>query len=134
MNDSVKDILEGLRYCTVATISQDGSPSSVPVHFAYDEQYIYFRSPVGTRHGLNIIRDERVSVVIFDTSQAIKGAVYVHSTATKLTGDDQAVAADMLNERFSGPARQWDAVEYFRVNIGELDAARSVAKMYYFQG
>lgn len=134
MNDSVKDILESSHYCTIATISQDGSPWNVPVRFAYDEQYLYFRSPEDTKHGSNIARDERISVVVFDTAQSTKGAVYIHSTAEKLSGDDETVAVRIFNDRFDKPAQQWDVTEYFRVAIGELDTTRSIASMYYFQG
>ncbi len=134
MNESVKNILEGSQYMTLATVSEDGSPRNVPIRFAYDEEYFYFRSPTGTVHGSNIERDGRVAAVIIDTSQSTKGAVYLHSFAKRLGGADEVKAVKTFNSRFDNPPDQWDETVYYRFGIGELDESRSVAKMYYFQG
>lgn len=133
MNESVRRILENSIYMTLATVAEDGAPWNVPVRFAFDETYAYFRSPVGTKHGANIARDGRVSAVIVDTNQMVKGAVYIHSFAKKLTGEDEARAVQVFNTRFDNPPQQWDATEYYRFAIGMLDAARSRGEMYYFK-
>lgn len=132
MNDAVKNILENSVYCTIATVSEDGAPWNVPVRFAYDEKYLYFRSPVGTTHGKNIASDNRVSVVVVDTGQTVKGAVYIHSSAERLNGTDEAVAAEVFNRRFNYPPQQWDQTEYYRIAIGKLDESRTMGEMYYF--
>lgn len=132
MNESVKRILEGTIYCTIATASENGSPWNVPVRLAYDEKYIYFRSPAGTTHGSHIERDGRIAVVILDTSQAVKGAAYLHSSAQKLEGSEEADAKQVFDSRFDNPPEQWERTEYFRIEIGELDTARTTGEMYYF--
>lgn len=133
MNESVRRILENSLYMTLATISEDGAPWNVPLHFAYDESYIYFKSPQGTQHGSNIQRDGRVSAVILDTNQVVKGAVYLHSFAEKLAGEDESLGNEILNERLTAPSRQWDVTEYYRFAVGRLDAAHSRGEMYYFE-
>lgn len=133
MNESVRRILENSIYLTLATVAEDGAPCNIPLHFAYDDSYIYFKSPEGTQHGFNIKRDGRVSAVIIDTSQSVKGAVYMHSSAEKLAGDDETLAIEVFTTRFATPPQQWDATEYYRFAIGVLDTARSRGEMYYFE-
>lgn len=133
MNESIRQILSNTQYCTIATVREDGSPWNVPVRFAHDEEYLYFRSPAGTTHGLSIERDGRVAVVVVDTNQSVKGAVYIHSFAQKLEGEEEARAVRVFNERFNNPPDQWENTEYYKVGIGEIDESRTVAAMYYFQ-
>lgn len=132
MKESVKRIFENSTYCVVATVCENGSPWNVPVRFAYDEAGIYFRSPAGTMHGSNIERDGRIAVVVFDTSQSVKGAVYLHSCAHKLVDSEEVDAKRVFNMRFGNPLDQWERTEYFKVEIGELDTARTIDEMYYF--
>ena len=133
MGIELKEIFEGTEYCTLATVCEDASPWSVPIRFAYDDHSLYFRSPAGTTHGSNITRDSRVSIVIVDTSQSTKGAVYLHSNAEKLDDKDEQYATNVFNQRFNNPPDQWSETEYYRVAIGTLDEARTKARMYYFQ-
>lgn len=133
MNDNVKRILENTKYMTLATAREDGTPENVPVRFAYDDKRIYFRSPDGTSHGSNIEHNGRVALVMLDTTQAVKGAVYVRSFARRLKGMDEARAMDAFNSRFENSPIQWDKTIYFESVIGEPDEVRSVAEMYYFK-
>lgn len=133
MNESVERILSSTEYCTIATLCEDGSPWNVPVRFAYDAEYLYFRSPVGTMHGSNIQRDERVAMVVVDTNQSVKGAVCIHTFAERLSGVEEDRAKQVFDHRFNNPPGQWDKTEYFKVGIGELDESRTTYAMYYFR-
>jgi len=133
MNSSVKNILGSSDYCTIATTSSNGVPWNVPVRFAFDENFLYFRSPVGTTHGENIAGSGRVSVVVVDTTQTVKGAVYIHSSAEKLDGENEMMAIQEFNRRFDNPPQQWEQTEYYRIPVGELDTVQSRGEMYYFQ-
>ena len=133
MNESVRRILENSVYMTLATVAEDGAPWNVPLRFAFDEDSVYFKSPEGTQHGSNIKRDGRVSAVVIDTNQAVKGAVYLHSFAEKLDGEDEALAMRTFATRFDKPSQQWGVTEYYRFAIGVLDTTRSKGEMYYFE-
>lgn len=129
----VQEIMDATLYCVLATITPDGRPQSVPVRFAFDDDFIYFRSSPDSNHCKNMAHAPHVSVTIYDTSQAVKGALYIHSEAIRLDGVQKEQALAIFNERFNFPEDQWGNTAYFSVAIGEIDTEKSIDKMFYFQ-
>jgi nitroimidazol reductase NimA-like FMN-containing flavoprotein (pyridoxamine 5'-phosphate oxidase superfamily) len=105
-----KEILERIRYITLATASVDAEPWSTPVTAAYDEQYnFYWTSMAATQHSQNIRANSRIYFSVFDSNAPLGagGAVYVKAQATELTDPaeiEKAVA--VLYVRKNKPARQ----------------------------
>ena len=133
MSEDVKGILKSTLYCVVATVASDEAPQSVPLRFAYDDSCIYFRSSPNSEHSTNLLINPRVSITIFDTTQSVKGAVYIHSSAEKLEGTGKEHAMAVFNERFNNPPDQWVDTAYYKVSIGKIDENKSLDKMFYFQ-
>lgn len=131
MNQNIQDTLNAVLYCVLATVAPDGTPQSVPVRFAFDDDFIYFRSSPDSDHSKNIANSPRVSVTILDTSQATKGALYIHSCAELLGDKDEEHALEVFDDRFNYPENQWDNTAYYRVALGTLDIKKSVDKMFY---
>lgn len=141
MNDDVAArILRNNAYLTVSTVNEDGSPWASPVHFAYDDSRLYWLSPDATQHSQNILRDDRVFVTIFDSRQTVaepadRGALYVRTIATKLSGDDELRAREVYADRFADEdnRRVSTSVGIYGAPLGELDTARSDAGRRYYQ-
>jgi len=87
----VRDLLAVNRYLILGTVGSDGSPWTSPVYFATagDREY-YWVSSTDAQHSVNLARDPRVSIVVFDsTVQPYHGrAVYAAGEARELSGDD----------------------------------------------
>ena len=138
MKEVASAILRANNYCTLATVTADGAPWGTPIHFAYDETTIYWLSQPDTVHSLNIERDGRVFITVFDSRQLAetlgdRGAVYISSRAAKLTGDAALAARDVYNDRYPDDNNrklyEWDV---YAVPIGELNEDKSNGQMIYF--
>jgi hypothetical protein len=67
--DSIKAILEKIRYINLATVSEDGSPWNTPVSASHDKElnFLWGSSPDNV-HSKNIRRDGRVFVTVYDST------------------------------------------------------------------
>lgn len=85
--DSAIKILKELKYMTLATVCEDGSPWNSPVaHSPLKDLVFYWGSTEDSIHSQNIRRDERAFVVIYDsTAPEGKGeGVYMKGEAEEL--------------------------------------------------
>jgi nitroimidazol reductase NimA-like FMN-containing flavoprotein (pyridoxamine 5'-phosphate oxidase superfamily) len=83
-----KEIIAEREYITIATSGSDGQPWNSPVYSAFDENYVfYWGSHVDAQHSKNIAQNNKVFLVIYDsTVPAGEGeGVYVLATAEKIT-------------------------------------------------
>lgn len=137
MNDITRAILSKNHHAVLATVSPSGAPYAVPVHFAFDERTIYWVSNNEAIHSTNIVGDDRVSLVIFDSRQrgtepGEKGAVYVSSNARELTGDEELAARKVYFERY--PDRnieKYNEWSVYGVPIGTINDKKSRDAMVY---
>ncbi len=71
VEDKIRDILESSLYLTMSTVGDNGIPWISPVYTAYDEKYnFYWTSSPLARHSQNIAMNNRISFVVFNSSQA----------------------------------------------------------------
>lgn len=127
------EILQATKYASFASVTNEGFPENVPLSFAFDDKALYFRSPVGTHHGENSSQRPRVAIVVMDTTQQVKGALYISSFVRPLHGDDETHARDLLNTRLGVTPAYWSNVEYFSVEFGDLVEQRTIDRMLYFK-
>jgi len=65
----VKEILQTIRYATIATASKDGTPWNSPVAHEYDSDLnIYWFSDKENQHSKNVRENENVFIVIYDST------------------------------------------------------------------
>ena len=105
-----KEIIEKIRYITLATVTPDGEPWNSPVFSAHDEQYnFYWASWKENQHSKNICANGKVFLVIYD-SQAPEGTgegVYIQARAVELSDEKEiAHAAKHLWGRKNKAPRQ----------------------------
>jgi len=84
------EIIAGNRYLTLGTVGSDGQPWTSPVYFAAVGREFRWVSAVDALHSRHLVRQPRVSLVVFDsTVQPYHGrAVYAVGSARELDGDD----------------------------------------------
>ena len=101
--EQAKKIIADNIYMTIATASLDGKPWISPVFFAYDDAYnLYWVSDKNSRHSNLIRENNKVAIVIFDSSapEGEGDGVYVEAQVVELD-DTQEVekAMSILSNR-----------------------------------
>jgi PPOX class probable F420-dependent enzyme len=66
LNDTVKSIVDGKNFATVATLNPDGSPQTSPVWITRDGDDLLISTVAGRLKERNLRRDPRASVTVFD--------------------------------------------------------------------
>ena len=82
-----KDIISNNIYMTVATASPEGEPWISPVFFAYDDTFnLYWVSDKNSRHSKLIRENDRIAIVVFDSSapEGEGDGVYFEAQAVEL--------------------------------------------------
>jgi nitroimidazol reductase NimA-like FMN-containing flavoprotein (pyridoxamine 5'-phosphate oxidase superfamily) len=133
MPDGAQEILNENILGTVATINEDGSPWSTPVHLFSDIKSVYWFSYEDKIHSLNIERDARVSVTLFspDTSRGPKG-VYINGSATKLNADETVAAKQLMIAKIGTIPTYFEQATGYRLEIGELNSSKTSGNCWYF--
>jgi nitroimidazol reductase NimA-like FMN-containing flavoprotein (pyridoxamine 5'-phosphate oxidase superfamily) len=94
-----REIIEKVRYITVATVTPDGRPWGTPVFAAYDDRYnFYWKSMADAVHSRNIRENPNIYFTIYD-STAAPGAgsgVYCTAQAAELSEISEIEKAIML--------------------------------------
>ena len=88
-----RNVIDTNKYLTLATVGADGQPWATPVFFTPDGySTLYWASGPDTRHSVNIARDSRVGITVFDSSVPIGGAqaVYMQASAAIVPDDELA--------------------------------------------
>jgi len=116
-----KEILQTIKYATIATTSADGTPWNSPVRHVYDEDLsIYWFSDKEGQHSRNIRENENVFIVIYDSTvpEGDGEGVYIQAKAYEINDPEEVRFARRIKK---GPTM--DAPDDF---IG--DAVRRVYK------
>jgi hypothetical protein len=96
---SIKQTLSNVKYVSMATVNEDGSPHDSPVVFLYDKNfnYIYWGSHPESQHSKNILRTKRIFFVAYDSVEGSMG-VYVKAEEGEITrGKNLTVALNVHN-------------------------------------
>lgn len=136
INEKSKIIFAENYIGSIATINDDGTPWSTPLHMVADNNAVYWFSKSDKRHSRNIARDPRVSLSLFscDVSRGLRG-VYVNGEAQLLTPDERQAAYELMRQRVGdGMPPGIGEVEGYRLPIGRVDEEKSTGNCWYFYG
>lgn len=121
MNDlqkKVKEIISKILYITIATSSNDGQPWNSPVYSAYDDNYnFYWASDQNGQHSKNISENNRVFIVIYDSTvpEGTGEGVYIQAKANILTEENEIEhALSYLDGRVSKKKDLKTRIEQFK--------------------
>ncbi len=120
---------------SLATINDDGSPWSTPLHVAVGDEVIVWLTSSKTQHSQNIQRDNRVSLALWSSSEIenVKG-IYVQSRAVKVSGGQEIAARQLYAERFGGIPEKFLAGETYIAPLGDINTTKSRGGRIYFDG
>lgn len=94
LNERAKEIIENIRYITIATSSKDGQPWNSPVYSAFDEKYTFFWvSDQNAQHSRNIKENENVFITIYDSTvpEGTGEGVYIRAKAFEIHDEKEAI-------------------------------------------
>jgi nitroimidazol reductase NimA-like FMN-containing flavoprotein (pyridoxamine 5'-phosphate oxidase superfamily) len=100
-NQKARDILDAIKYATIATVSDDGQPWNSPVYYVYDENYtFYWASSTKSQHSQNIYANSKVFIAVYDSTipwGAGKG-VFLQAEAVEVTNASEIAKACELRK------------------------------------
>ncbi len=133
MGEEAREILNNNILGSLATINEDGSPWSTPIHIFSDSEAVYWFSNEDKQHSVNVERDPRVSISLFspDLSKGPK-AVYFNGTVTKLDSDATAAAKQLMVAKLGNIPTHFELAIAYKLNIGQLNSSKSYANCWYF--
>ncbi|MFI5667811.1 PPOX class F420-dependent oxidoreductase [Streptomyces sp. NPDC051704] len=101
LNDTVRKLLDSPHPAVLTTLNPDGGPQSSVVWVARDGDELLISTEQGRRKQLNIARDARVGLTVFDTANPF---VYVEIRGTAaVTEDTGREVAVLIAEQYMGP-------------------------------
>jgi PPOX class probable F420-dependent enzyme len=100
LNESIRSILDGSNFATVATLNPDGGPQASVVWVMRDGDTVLFTVTSTKQKARNLARDPRVSVTIFDLANPYH-SVELRGTAT-LTEDPDKILPTRLSQKYLG--------------------------------
>jgi general stress protein 26 len=105
LDQLARDLLDSIRYVVLGTIDEDGRTRTSPVYFTpHGYQDLYWVSHPDTQHSHNLLRDGRLSGVVFDSTRppGESSAVYVTGVAREIPDGE---LADHLPKAFDPEGR-----------------------------
>lgn len=135
MKNDILPIINSVQVGSLATINEDGSPWSTPLHFAIDEDRVVWLSADNMQHSTNIERDPRVSIVIWSDTEVenVKG-LYIQSKASKVTGIDEVAARQLYAARFGGIPEKFVPASTYVAPLGDINTTKTRGGRLYFSG
>jgi PPOX class probable F420-dependent enzyme len=116
LNDKARALLEAKNFATVATVEPDGQPQLSPVWITHDGDDVLFSTTVGRRKHVNISRNDRVTVCVFDQEDPYSYAE-IRGTAT-MTEEGGRELIDAFAKKYRDlDVYPWDQPDTVRVVV-----------------
>jgi PPOX class probable F420-dependent enzyme len=103
-NPKVQKLLHSVTLATLGTLGPNGEPQSSPMWFLWDGEYIKFTHTTERQKYLNIKRDPRVAVSIFDPDNIYSYAEF-RGKVEKIEEDPTGAFYDVLAEHYGASWR-----------------------------
>ena len=100
LDESVRRILDGKNFATVATVRPDGAPQASVVWIKRDGDAVLFSTTAGRQKAKNIAADPRISVSVFDLANPYD-SVEIRGTA-ELSVDEVKRLPYELSHKYLG--------------------------------
>ncbi|MFF1767376.1 PPOX class F420-dependent oxidoreductase [Streptomyces sp. NPDC058249] len=110
-DDSVRSLLDGKNFASVATLGPDGAPQNSVVWIKREADTVLFSSTAGRQKVRNLRRDPRISLSVFDLANPYT-SVEIRGTAEILLDDAKRLPYE-LSHKYLGidpPAEKDDEV------------------------
>lgn len=110
-DDTVRKLLDGKNFATVATVMPDGAPQTSVVWIKRDGDTVLFSTTAGRKKARNLAADPRVSLSVFDLANPYE-SVEIRGTAEVSVDADKRLPLE-LSHKYLGedpPAEKPDEV------------------------
>lgn len=115
LNEKVRALVDGKNYAVLATVNPDGAPQTSPMWIDRDGDDVLFCTVAGRRKDLNMRRDPRVSITVFDLRDP-ENYAEIRGTAT-ITAEDGFAFDDKLSWKYDGKPKDPDPPGFVRVIV-----------------
>jgi hypothetical protein len=92
LSDIARKLVEGNRYCTLATASLDGKPEAATIQYASKDFELYFETMTSYRKYANLRMNPQASVVITELPKTLQ----MDGIVKQLSGNDADGARQLL--------------------------------------
>jgi PPOX class probable F420-dependent enzyme len=96
-DETVRRILDGKNFATVATVRPDGAPQSSIVWVKREDDTVLFSTTAGRQKTRNLTNDPRVSVSIFDIENPYM-SVEIRGTAELIVDEDKRLPRELSHK------------------------------------
>lgn len=122
--DLARELVAGPHIAHLATLLPDGSPHTVPLWVAWEEDRLAFLTGPGSRKARNVARDPRVSVSVAHTEQPWLMATLFGRVERLVDGEQGWAVVDRIAHLYTGGPypREQDRVA-FLVDVDRASAA-----------
>jgi PPOX class probable F420-dependent enzyme len=115
LDDVTRELLDGKNFATVATVNPDGGPQASVVWILRDGDTVLFSAISTRRKVLNLTRDPRVSLTVFDLENPYQ-SVEIRGTV-ELSGDPGKSLPRALSQKYLGEDPPPEPDELTRVMV-----------------
>lgn len=100
IDEATRALLDGKNFATVATLNPDGGPQTSVVWILREGDTVVFSTTAGKRKALNLTRDPRISLTVFDVENPYH-SVEIRGTA-ELSQDPHKSLPTRLSHKYLG--------------------------------
>ena len=97
LDETVRRILDGKNFATVATVRPDGSPQSSVVWVKREDDTVLFSTTAGRQKTRNLTKDPRVSISIFDIENPYM-SVEIRGTAELIVDEGKRLPHELSHK------------------------------------
>jgi PPOX class probable F420-dependent enzyme len=102
IEDFVKELAQGANFATITTLLPDGSPATHVMWVDCDDQHVLLNTETGRAKYRNILRDPRVSVVVWDANDPITYVEVRGRVVETVAGQEARDHIDKLSLKYEG--------------------------------
>ena len=96
-DETVRRILDGRNFATVATVRPDGAPQSSVVWVKREDDTVLFSTTAGRQKARNLAKDPRVSISIFDIENPYM-SVEIRGAAELIVDEDKRLPRELSHK------------------------------------
>lgn len=96
-DETVREILDGRNFATLATVGPDGAPHSSVIWVKREGDTVLFSTTAGRQKARNLAKDQRVSVSVFDLENPYS-SVEIRGAAELVVDEDKRLPRELSHK------------------------------------
>ena len=102
IEDFVKELAQAANFGTITTLLRDGSPATHVMWVDCDDDHVILNTETGRMKYRNVLRDPRVSVVVWDAEDPITYVEVRGKVVETVAGQEARDHIDKLSMKYDG--------------------------------